>query len=52
MPGENYQVQFKNSLDDAIWQVLNGDIVVSGSHAFIEDASPANDQKIYRVLAF
>jgi Tol biopolymer transport system component len=48
----NYQVQFKNNVDDAAWQPLAGTITFMGNKAFIQDSSPAADQRIYRVVAF
>jgi len=52
MPGENYQVQFKENVDDPSWQVLDGDILISETEASIKDSSPTGDQRIYRILAF
>ncbi len=52
MPLENYQVQYKDSLPGSAWQVLPGVIVFNGNGASIQDTTPANPQRVYRVQAF
>lgn len=50
--GKNYQVQFKNNLTDASWQIVNGNVSVVGGQAYITDLAPAPTQKFYRVMAY
>lgn len=52
MPGQTYQVQFKNNVDDADWQPVNGTIMITGNQGSIHDLSPGTDQRIYRIVAF
>jgi hypothetical protein len=50
--GMSYQVQFKNNLTDAMWQVVNGNVTVIGSQGYITDLAPGPAQKFYRVMAY
>jgi Tol biopolymer transport system component len=50
--GKNYQVQFKNNLTDASWQIVNGNVSVVGGQAYLTDLAPAPTQKFYRVMAY
>ena len=50
--GNNYNVQFKNSLDDPFWQNLTGSFTNLGLKAWQQDVSPTNTQRFYRILAF
>jgi Tol biopolymer transport system component len=51
-PGETYQVQFKNDLNDAEWQAVNGNIAIQGDQAQATDLAPASGHRFYRVVAF
>lgn len=52
VPGRNSSVQFKNSLDDSIWQDVTGTITNVGVKAWLQDASPAGAQRFYRIISF
>ena len=49
--GATYQVQFKNSLTDSIWQTLNGNTWVPAP-GYATDLAPNASQRFYRVVAF
>ena len=51
VPGQTYRVQYKNSLVDADWQDLTGDIFAYESMAHIEDPLGEQPQRFYRVVA-
>ncbi len=48
--GVSYQVQFKNHLNDAFWQVLNGNVTLVGNQGYVTDLAPATGQRFYRIL--
>ena len=50
VPGRNYQVQHKNSLGDAAWLPLPGDIEATADTAFKIDAAPQPSHRFYRVV--
>jgi len=50
--GNNYGVEFKNSLDDPVWQTMSGNITNNGVKAWAQDAWPTNSQRFYRILSF
>lgn len=50
-PGETYEVQFKEHLDDLVWQPVGGSIVVNGNQASLTDLAPGPNTRFYRVLA-
>lgn len=52
LPGGNYRVQFKNDLSDSNWQNLPGTTATLGVKAWLQDSTPANSQRIYRVLSY
>lgn len=52
VPGNNYRVQFKNSLEDPLWQDLPGSITNLGVKAWLQDATSANPQRFYRIISF
>lgn len=52
LTGKNYKVQFKNTATDSAWQNLSGTVTNNGSRAWLQDTTPANGQRFYRVLAF
>lgn len=52
VPGNNYSVQFKNSLDDPLWQDLPGSITNIGVKAWLQDITPASPERFYRVISF
>ena len=51
VPGKAYQVQFKDNLNDALWQDLSGDSSVIGGTEYFRDTSPATVLRFYRVKA-
>jgi len=51
VPGNNYGVQFKNSLDDATWQTLPGVYTNIGVKAWQQDVSTTGTQRFYRIFA-
>ncbi len=51
IPGVGYQVQFKNSLTDAVWQDLSAPISIIGGRAVLHDVSPSSGQRFYRIIA-
>jgi Tol biopolymer transport system component len=52
LPGNNYAVEFKNTLADAAWQTLPGSYVTNGVKAWMQDGSPASDQRFYRINSY
>jgi Tol biopolymer transport system component len=50
-PGETYSVEFKNSLDDAIWQPVTGTVTITGTQAQLTDLAPSLTQRFYRIVA-
>jgi Tol biopolymer transport system component len=51
VPGNNYRVEYKDTLSDSSWQPLSGTITNVGSKAWMWDSAP-NSQRIYRVVSF
>lgn len=51
-PGENYQVQYKNSLADPVWQPVAGAITIDGNQAHLTDTGSTAGERFYRVVAF
>jgi hypothetical protein len=51
-PGETYEVQFKNGLNDAQWQAVTGNIAIQGNQGHLTDLAPSTGQRFYRVVAF
>jgi hypothetical protein len=49
-PGTRYQVQYKNTLDDAKWTDLAGEVTATGSTASFEDSS-SDTTRFYRIFA-
>ena len=49
--GHNYQVEYKNNLNDSVWQQVNGTININGNQASLTDPAPASSQRFYRVVA-
>jgi hypothetical protein len=52
VPGKTYQVQFKNALNDPLWQDLNGDIIFVGSTEYFRDTSSSPVLRFYRIKSF
>lgn len=52
VPGKTYQVQFKNTLNDLLWQDLSGDVSTVGNVEYFRDTSPGPLLRFYRVNAF
>jgi hypothetical protein len=44
-------VQFKDHLDDTVWQPVSGSVLVNGSQASLLDETPAAGTRFYRVVA-
>jgi hypothetical protein len=51
LPGQNYQVQFKNNLADSSWTSLGGSIPGTGSPQTVSDDMTGSPQRFYRLLA-
>jgi Tol biopolymer transport system component len=49
--GKSYQVQFKNSLTDATWQTLGGNVTIVGTQGYLNDLAAGSSQKFYRIVA-
>jgi Tol biopolymer transport system component len=47
--GQTYGVQFKNNLTDPVWQNLSGNITFIGDTGYLNDQSPAPNQRFYRI---
>lgn len=52
LPGGNYRVQFKNDLSEADWQNLPGTPATLGVKAWLQDSTPDNSRRIYRVVSY
>jgi len=52
VPGNNYEVQFKNNPEDSVWQTLPGTYTTNGVKAWMQDASPTSGQRVYRINSF
>ena len=51
VPGKTYRLQFKNSLTDATWQNVAGDVTAVGVTAIkIDPTSPGQPRRLYRVM--
>jgi Tol biopolymer transport system component len=48
-PGNNYSVQFKNSLDDPAWQSTAGIMTNVGNKVWFQDGFATNSQRFYRI---
>ncbi len=51
LTGQNYQVQFKDTLSDADWKSLGGIFSGTGSTRIVSDDMTGRSQKFYRLLA-
>jgi hypothetical protein len=51
LPGQNYQLQFKDSLTETSWTWLGGSIPGSGSPLTVSDDMSGHPQRFYRLLA-
>ena len=51
-PGRTYQVQFKDNLDDPVWQNVNGDVTLVGAQGYATDFAPSTTQRFYRIVSF
>jgi Tol biopolymer transport system component len=52
VPGKTYQVQFKNALNDPLWQDLSGDVSTIGNVEYFRDTSPSPVLRFYRIKSF
>jgi hypothetical protein len=52
VPGKTYQVLFKNTLSDTVWQPLNTPISALGSQATVRDTSTSASARFYRIVAY
>ena len=51
LPGQTYQVQFKNSLADAAWTTFGGTVSGIGSPMTVSDDLTGSSQRFYRLRA-
>jgi hypothetical protein len=51
-PGRTYQAQFKDNLDDPVWQNINGDVTLVGGQGYVTDFAPSATQRFYRIVSF
>jgi hypothetical protein len=51
LPGQHYQVQFKDHLADATWTTLGGIMSGTGSSQTVSDDKAGSSQRFYRLLA-
>ena len=51
LTGKSYQVQYKDNLSDAAWQVLNASVAVEGNQAYVRDAALPSDHRFYRIVS-
>ncbi len=51
LPGQNYQVQFKDHLADSVWLPAGGTVSGNGSSVVIYDDMTGSPQRFYRLLA-
>jgi Tol biopolymer transport system component len=52
VPGKTYHVQFKQNLNDSVWQELNGRISIVGDRGYLQDGVPSSTQRFYRIVGF
>jgi WD40-like Beta Propeller Repeat len=52
LAGKTYQVQFKNNLNDPVWQLLPGSVTILGSTGYFTDATPVTGQRFYQIVGF
>jgi Tol biopolymer transport system component len=50
-PGETYEVQFKDHLEDSFWRPVKGSVLINGSQASLIDDTPTAGTRFYRVVA-
>jgi len=50
--GINYQVQFKNTLNDPSWHNLNCEVTILGDRAYATDFTAGPGPRFYRIIAF
>jgi Tol biopolymer transport system component len=51
LAGKTYQVQYKNNLNDPVWQTLNCSVTVSNNQASATDLAPSSGQRFYRITS-
>ena len=49
--GKTYQVQYKNDLNDSVWQVLNAGVTIEGNQGYVRDTSGPSPQRFYRIVS-
>ncbi len=49
--GKNYQVQYKNNLNDPTWQNLIGSVIIVSNRASATDLAPSPSQRFYRITS-
>jgi Tol biopolymer transport system component len=49
-PGKFYRVQFRDSLTDAGWQDLSGNVVLMDGTGYATDLAPDTGQRLYRIV--
>jgi Tol biopolymer transport system component len=52
LPGKSYRVQFKNDLNDAVWQDLPGNVAILGNTAYYGDPAAGATRRFYRIMAW
>ncbi len=52
IPGHGYGVQFKDGLQGANWQYLSGMATNNGNRFWLQDPSPAQGKRFYRIIQF
>ncbi len=51
-PGHYYQAQFKNELNDPVWQPVIPGVIIVGNQGYFSDPAPLSSQRFYRIVAF
>jgi Tol biopolymer transport system component len=51
-PGHYYQAQYKNELNDPVWQAVIPGVIIVGNQGYFSDPSPSSSQRFYRIVAF
>jgi Tol biopolymer transport system component len=52
VPGKTYRAQFKQNLDDSVWQDLSGQMSIMGDRGYLKDAAPVTTKRFYRIVGF
>ncbi|HUL51167.1 MAG TPA: lamin tail domain-containing protein, partial [Candidatus Nitrosotalea sp.] len=49
VPGKTYRVEFKDSLEDSVWQAIGADVVATGGTLTVSDDPSSSPQRFYRI---